>query len=163
MVQNDENRVGVIGSRILLSDGSNVKKICRYVTFPSTLICFSKFLCERIGFQELQKQLEYKLLEYKGDYILQGCVLLLTPAYFRVFDDLDSRTFLYCEEELLYLRCKKAGLKEKLVNELFIFHKEGRSSAILYNNKNDIYIKYFLKSYKYVLWESIKSFILQYL
>lgn len=159
MIENDEDDVGVIGSKILLSDNTYMKKIYRYVTFPATEICYLKVLCENMKFYELQKILEYKLLEYKGNYILHGCVLLLTPAYFQIYNGLDSRTFLYCEEELLYLRCQRTGLREKIVNELTLFHKEGKSSKVLYNNDIDIYNKLFLKSYKFVVLESIKNYM----
>lgn len=162
ILENDESGVGVIGSRIVLLNNSSMKKIYRYVTFPSTWICYLKILCEYMGFYELQKILEYKLSEYKGDYILPGCMLLLTPSYFQVYDNLDSRTFLYCEEELLYLRCKRVGLKQKLVEELSLFHKIGRSSEVLYHNKINIYNRYLLNSYKFVLWESIKDIIRKY-
>ena len=151
MIENDEDDVGVIGSKILLSDNTYMKKIYRYVTFPATEICYLKVLCENMKFYELQKILEYKLLEYKGNYILHGCVLLLTPAYFQIYNGLDSRTFLYCEEELLYLRCQRT--------ELTLFHKEGKSSKVLYNNDIDIYNKLFLKSYKFVVLESIKNYM----
>lgn len=159
MLERDEVKVGVIGSRILQSDGTSMKKICRYVDFPETCICYLKTFFESIGLSGLQKIFEYKFSECKGKYILHGCVLLLTPAYFRIYSDLDHRTFLYCEEELLYLRCEKAGLKETLVDETFLYHKGGCSSGILYDNNVGVYNKYFLSSYKFVVLESIKNFI----
>lgn len=159
MIEGDEAGIGVIGSKILQPDNRNIRKIYRYVTFPGTLLLYLKFFCESRGFKEIQKLLECKLVNCKGDYILQGCVLLLTPAYFQMYDNLDSRTFLYCEEELLYIRCLRAGLHEKLVDDALLFHKGGQSSEILYNNDVNIYNKYFLSSYKFVLWESIKDYI----
>lgn len=159
MVAGDVPGTGVIGSKILRDNDQNMRKIYRYVTFPGTLFYYLKFFCDSKGFYELARILDYKLSEYEGDYILHGSVLLLTPAYFRIYDGLDSRTFLYCEEELLYLRCVKAGLKEKLIDEISLFHKGGKSSEILYKNKNSVYNKFLLSSYKFVLWESIKNCI----
>ena len=159
MVEADEKGIGVIGSNILQRDSKNIRKIHRYVVFPGTLIYYLKIVAERNGFCQWQSVLEDRLLKCKGSYILQGCVLLLTPDYFSFYDDLDSRTFLYCEEELLYLRCEKVGLKEKLVEDISLFHKCGRSSQILYKNRSDIFYKYLLSSYKFVVWESFKIYM----
>ena len=150
--------VGVIGSSIEQGNNKNIKKIYRYVTFPGTLIFYFKIFCEKIGLSGCLQFWEDILSRQERTYILQGCSLLLTPEYFRFYDGLDKRTFLYCEEELLYLRCKKAGLQQKIVNETSILHKCGRASKILYKKKKDVYIKYLLDSYKYVLWESIINY-----
>lgn len=159
MIASDELKVGVIGSKIRQSKNRNMKKIYRYVRFPATLVYYLKLFCKKMRFNGIQQIFECKLMEYQGDYILHGCVLLLTPAYFQNYDDLDARTFLYCEEELLYIRCLRAGLQEKLVNEISIFHKGGQSSEILYSNNSDVYNKYLLSSYKFVLLESVKDVI----
>lgn len=159
MLNEDEKGVGVIGSSIKQRDNKNLRKIYRYVTFPGTLFCYFKILFDKQGFAQWQSLLEKRLSKCEGSYILHGCVLLLTPSYFDFYIGLDARTFLYCEEELLYLRCKKVGLEEKLVEDLSLFHKCGRSSEVLYKNRSNIYYKYLLSSYKYVLWESIKNLL----
>ena len=158
LVENDNKGIGVIGSSIVQRDNKNKKRLYRYVTFPGTLMYYIKLLLEIIGFTGYMQFWEDVLSKYEGVYILQGCNLLLTPEYFGFYNGLDGRTFLYCEEELLYLRCKKVGLQQKIVEETSILHKCGRASQILYRKKRNIFLKYLLSSYKYVLWESIKNY-----
>lgn len=158
MLTEDEEGVGVIGSNIILKDNRRIKMICRHVTFPGTLLYYMEIWSERYGLYLLHDMFKKMVLKCQGTYILQGCVLLLTPQYFDYYDGLDDRTFLYCEEELLYLRCKEKGLSQKIVEDLVLLHKEGKSTEFLYN-KRKFFTKYLLASYKYVLLESIKDYI----
>lgn len=60
---------------------------------------------------------------------LHGCFLVFSPQYIRRFDGLNSNTFLYREEELLFIRIMQNGLKSVFLPELIIFHK-GESSTV---------------------------------
>lgn len=155
MVESDSAGVGVIGSKIIEPDNKIITNMYRYITFPATVFYYLKLFAEYRDHPLYQIFGEQRLKNYEGTYILKGCVLLLTPAYFRHYKGLDPRTFLYCEEELLYLRCKKAGLKEKLNDNVYLYHKGGQSTKILYRNKRKNSLKYMLASYKFVLLESI--------
>ena len=159
MLAADADRIGVIGSRIVERDNVKVRMIPRYVTFPGTLFYYSAARAEYRDHPVSLNFWEQRLKQIKSVPVLQGCVLMLTPAYFQYYDGLDPRTFLYCEEELLYLRCKKKGLEEKLNDETCIFHKHGQSSKLLHGNQRKSFLKYMLTSYKYVLWESIKRYL----
>lgn len=66
---------------------------------------------------------------------LHGSCLVFTPAYIGRFDGLDSRTFMYGEEELLFLRCLSAGLTTVYLPTIHIFHKEDSATATLLFNK----------------------------
>ncbi|MCM1233265.1 MAG: glycosyltransferase family 2 protein, partial [Ruminococcus flavefaciens] len=158
MMALDSYKTGVIGSRIVEPNNFIIDQLYRYVSFPSTLFFYLARKAEYKNHPLYQNFWEYKLSKYEGVYVLKGCVLLLTPAYFKYYKDLDSRTFLYCEEELLYIRCKRAGLEEKFDNSIYVYHKGGQSTSILYGNGRKKFLKYLLASYKFVLWESIKSF-----
>ena len=158
MVAADDGTLGVIGSRVIERDCGSVKKYKRYVTFPASLFYYFALLSEYRGYPISQIFWEKMLEKQEGVYIFRGCILMLTPAYFNFYEGLDPRTFLYCEEELLYLRCLKAGLKEKINVETYLFHKHKKSTKMSFGNDNGIYLKYMLSSYKIVLWESIKLF-----
>lgn len=152
----DENGVGIIGSKIIQCGERKVfKKVYRYVTFPETILYYGKVIADYYDVYFIQNIFEKILNKCKGDYVLQGCVLLLTPQYFKHYTGLDSRTFLYCEEELLYLRCKKVGLKEKIVEDLTILHKGKQSSQELYDNRRKGFLKHLKASYKFVVIESL--------
>lgn len=63
--------------------------------------------------------------------VLHGSALIFSKEYIRKFDGLDNRTFLYREEELLYLRLKQAVLKNIYSPELVVYHNEdGSTDAI---------------------------------
>ena len=72
---------------------------------------------------------------------LHGCSLIFSRKYYEKFDDIFyNDTFLYHEEEFLYLRCKNNNLISLYSPELEIIHKEGQSLNKLYNNyKKEIF------------------------
>ncbi len=94
------------------------------------------------------------------DIILHGCFWVFSKKYIDMFDGIDNRTFLYREEELLYLRLIKNGLHNIYDPSITIFHKEdGSTSAI---NKNKIKKRLFIaknqiKSLKVLLEEIEKN------
>lgn len=159
LVESDSGKAGVIGSGIMQYENAKLKKICRYVIFPATLFYYIESVADYWNFSLVQNFFNKMLMKYEGTHIIQGCMLLLTPAYFRHYDGLDARTFLYCEEELLYLRCKKAGLEQIVNDHACIFHKCGQSTKLVFDITKKNYIKYMLPSYKYVLWESFKMYL----
>lgn len=81
-----------------------------------------------------KEDIEEKTKNRKEDIVLHGCFLIFSPEYISCFNGLDNRTFLYKEEQLLYIRIKKNGLKSVYNPELVIFHNE--SSATKSTNKN---------------------------
>lgn len=62
---------------------------------------------------------------------LHGSFLIFTPTYVRRYDGLDPRTFMYGEEELLFLRCMTAGIKTVYLPAIEIFHKEDSATNTL--------------------------------
>lgn len=56
--------------------------------------------------------------------MLRGCFWIFSPDYVERFDGLDDRTFLYREEQLLFIRLKKNGLHTYYDPELKIIHLE---------------------------------------
>ncbi len=62
---------------------------------------------------------------------LHGCCWVFSPVYIHLFDGLDSRTFLYKEEEILFTQMMKRGLKTVYNPDLKIYHKEDASTTAI--------------------------------
>lgn len=160
MVDADEDGVGVLGSRIILRDGREYQFEKQYTTFPATAFRYFQLLFYCSGVYQIADYLE-KMAEkkYKREEILHGSAFMLTPEYFCYYNGLYDKTFLYEEETLLYFYCKRCSLKEKKVNNASVLHKGGQSAKLFYKGKLSKNERYILKSYKYVLYESMCDFV----
>ena len=67
--------------------------------------------------------------------VLHGSALIFSKKYIECFDGLDDRTFLYREEELLFLRLRKNNLKNVYNPKVFVFHNEDSSTNALTKKK----------------------------
>ena len=67
--------------------------------------------------------------------MLNGCCLIFSREYINLFNGLDSRTFLYYEEQLLLLRVRNNNLKTVYNPKLEIYHNEGVSTNKSIKNK----------------------------
>lgn len=71
----------------------------------------------------------------KKDVALHGCAIIFSKKYLDKYDDVFyNETFLFHEEEFLYLRIKQDKLKSIYDPNLKVFHKEG--SSLSKQNKN---------------------------
>lgn len=69
------------------------------------------------------------------DVQLSGCFLIFSRDYINRFDGLNPDTFLYMEEELLFLRIRKSGLKTVYQPSIETLHKgESSTSSVLRSN-----------------------------
>lgn len=150
--------VGVIGSKIILRNGNVQKPYKEIVSFPGTLIFYISLLNYVWGNTNIERKCSDYLSRYQRVEILHGSAFMLTPDFFIFYEGLYSKTFLYTEEILLYLLCKRVGIKQIYVSKASIYHKEDQSSKFLFNNENSIKLKYIKDSYKYVLMESFFEF-----
>ncbi|MBS6677517.1 MAG: glycosyltransferase family 2 protein [Clostridiales bacterium] len=76
--------------------------------------------------------------------VLHGCCLIFTPRFFVDLKGFDSRTFLYREEELLYLSLLKHGLSSLYCVDLEIVHLEDVATNSIFKNllkKNQFVLK----------------------
>ena len=158
LISHYHRNVGIIGSEILLRNRKKQKPYFEYVDFPYTLFYYVTFLNEVYGLSILKKNVEKFMRKSHREQVLHGCAFLLTPAFFKEYDGLYSKTFLYAEEILLYILCRRACLQQVYTSDTRIFHKEDQSSKYLFQNRNSAKTKYILKSYKYVVWESFKDY-----
>lgn len=77
---------------------------------------------------QTQVQPEIDFSEY--DYTISGAAYILTPAFFRYYNQLFNKTFMYCEENILALYLKKAKLKTKLIRDTKIIHLESQTARL---------------------------------
>lgn len=66
--------------------------------------------------------------------ILHGCCLIFSPKYIKKFNGLDQKTFLYREEEFLYLKVMKNNMITVYNPNLKIFHNEKQSTSKMKKN-----------------------------
>ena len=74
----------------------------------------------------MQKRTEF--WKYQTDVVLQGACIIFSKDFFKYEEGFDSRTFLYFEEQLVYLSVKRHGLKAVYDPEIAILHKDGRAT-----------------------------------
>ena len=77
------------------------------------------------------------------DVQLHGCCLIFSPEYFRYYAGYEERTFMYGEEMILKMNCRRTGLRMVYDPELRILHKETAVSHHLYTSgrKRIVYLK----------------------
>lgn len=74
--------------------------------------------------------------ELHEDLVLHGCCLIFSPVYLKRFTDaFDPVTFMFREEELLYLRCREAGLKVLYDPALRVLHLEDVATDFIYRTE----------------------------
>lgn len=64
----------------------------------------------------------------KKDVILHGCFLVFSEAFFKKLDGFNDETFLYHEEEILYIEAKFNNLEMVFEPGIVVFHKEDCST-----------------------------------
>ena len=70
------------------------------------------------------------------DVVLHGCCLIFTPDFFKKLTGFNNRTFLYYEEQLLFLSLKQAGLHSLYTPDLNFKHIGKVSTNIANGNNN---------------------------
>lgn len=159
LVSKYQENVAVISGKIIQKRGLIQEKYYEYTEFPDTLFQYLQLICDAYGFSGFSKKFVQLLRNAKRTEILHGSCLMLTPSFFKHYNLLYFRTFLYSEEILLYIFCQNAGLTQVQTDETSILHKGKQSSKYLYENRDSIKRKYQIASYKYVVWESFKAFL----
>lgn len=91
---------------------------------------------------------------------LHGCFLVFSQEYISKFDGLDDRTFLYYEEQLLFMRLKNNYLKSVYLPNLEIYHKEDKASNSIpvSNSKKQLFLyKNWIHSLQILVSEMIQN------
>lgn len=148
-----QDRVAVIGSRILLKDGIQLPCLGSY-GFRNCVFQYLNMVSAWRG-----NCFNFEIDERKNDYMLHGSALMFTPVFFRSYSGFYPGTFLYGEENILYFMCKCKGLRQKYISKAQIYHKEDQSSEMSFGNHREIIQKYMRQSWKYVIWWSLKGLL----
>lgn len=105
---------------------------------------FKEYLCELPKSHNKEKYLS-------GEYFaLHGSFFVLTPNYFKYFDELDPNTFLYFEELILAKRIQSVQGCSILTKDVYVIHKEDSATNSKFKNSK-------LKKIIFVLNENYKS------
>lgn len=169
-----QSNFAVLGPKILLPDN----KVCNYSESMPTLkelqitkinhqiYYYLNKLNLRYIYTFLFKYINKKFTKVCTDYnsrkenvLINGCCIIFSKVYIDKFDGLDDRTFLYYEEQLLYLRIKENNMKSVYNPNIEIFHNEGVSTNKSQKNKRkkiDFIVKYEIESLKILISEMKK-------
>ncbi len=90
---------------------------------------------KNINRNDIKEDNTYEYNDRMEDVVLHGCCLILSRDYVETIGILDESTFLYCEEQILYLTVKRHGLKIVYNPELEVFHKEDSSTNAVCSNE----------------------------
>ena len=87
------------------------------------------------------QETSYYETEHK-DVILHGCCLIFTPIFFHHLKGFASETFLYREEEILYIDIRNKNLHNIYSPDVYILHLEDAATNSLFNNniKKEIFV-----------------------
>lgn len=137
--------IGVIGSKIKLASGLLQAGEWENMTLEGILYQYIRNLCQYyywyFPFKEEWGGQKQKTVR------LHGCAILLTPDFFKKYEQFWKYTFLYREEMILSIMLEKAALKMKIA-DAYIYHKEGKSTGLFFDKKSRIRQKYDLMSLK---------------
>lgn len=170
---------GVLGPHIILADDSDNKfdDVLHDVSFyennivmcenriasiknQNRTVLFLKEKCKRLlaPFRTKKRSNTERCrmtYEIKEDVVLHGCCLFFSRLYINQFDDaFYSKTFLYGEEELLYLRCERNGIKTLYYPSILIKHLEDvatNSVSIGVKDKRIRSLEYSIESTKIII------------
>lgn len=152
-----DKTVGVIGTKIIGSDGQNQNPHYFNPSFKSVFREFSiPILCKYhldwiLGIGRKFKKNKPKITNTepsvkKRPYVLHGSAFFLTENYISRINGLYPETFLYYEEEILGLVCSKLKLKMLYTELTEIYHKEDQSSNLSFQNLEGIKQKFARRS-----------------
>lgn len=159
----DKNGFAVMGPMIVTGDGKIIsspqrRNLMTREQAENGIKRYKRYLkLNKIGCDNIYKKLISKIRPYKPPFTvrerideienvaLHGSFLFFSEKYIEKFDGLDGRTFLYMEEDILFLHCKKNNLKTLYSPDLAVYHMEdastnnvhkrsGKKNAFIYRN-----------------------------
>lgn len=152
---NFNKNVGVIGTKIIGSDGKNQNPV--YTTVNLRRL-YKDLISNFLKYVGLGKLL-YKFVNRKrnkvyikeqdnteGPYILHGSALFFTENYLKIAKGFYPDTFLYYEENILAIIFDKLNLEMEYTDDVYIYHKEDQSSTMSFSDEEHFKIKYMLSS-----------------
>ena len=140
----------VLGPKILLKDGSinplrgklpSITSLKRSILYRRLEIILTK--CKLLFVYDFFKEIKktrlnnYDVNKKWDDILLHGCFWIFSKNYINKFEGLNSKTFLYREEELLYLNVIINGLHTIYDPNLVIIHNEDGSTNAINKTPSD--------------------------
>ena len=142
----EKSKFAVLGPKILLRDNKvyyyDGRMKTKKMVLKTIFVFYIKLILEYLHlrkyiFKNSKLRIEDNkyLNKKKYDVQLHGCCLVFSPEYISKFDGIENKTFLYCEEDFLYLRLKMNNLLSVYNPEVLIFHES--NVATKKSNKNE--------------------------
>lgn len=124
---------------------------CQIILNSFNLDEFGRKISRKLKSTNLQKK-EYNRNQYYENVKLHGCCWVFSTKFIEKYDGLHEGTFLYLEEELLYLMMMKEGRKTLYCPETKIFHSEDKSTDYIQKGrkKRRFILHYHLQSMKVI-------------
>lgn len=135
------DRYAILGPDIVTRDGKHQNPQPGVLWTPSKLVLFrlkkiTQYALTWVGCPDSLTRLnpgafsDTQLTCDLKDTQLHGACLILSPSFFEKLPGLFPGTFLYMEEDILYLQAKELGLTTLYSPELVIYHKEDAASDL---------------------------------
>ena len=153
----NKSKFGVLGPEIHLPNGKiekvqknliSLKKL-KLNTIKLRVKLIANFLHLENVFNKLDSKRKSDSTNYLLDgvsrtenVVLHGCCLVFSPKYIKKFDGLDQKTFLYREEEFLYLKIYSNNMISVYNPKLKIFHNEMQSTMKVKKTTKSIRFRY---------------------
>lgn len=146
----EKSACGVIGPKIITPNppydsnpGTSVlpslRKTLWAIVYYSAYLLLSYVNLDLAAVRRFDKSKQRRMIEAENNkehprrenVQLHGSFLIFTPTYVQLYDGLDPRTFMYGEEELLFLRCIRRGITTVYLPCIEVFHKEDSATNTL--------------------------------
>ena len=167
MMEQCEENVGVINPVCIGLDGEWQRPYGRFtenliietlrVLFNIFSGTFQNIFKIRYGVTDSMGTYDINALVDNG-YVIQGSAYILTPEFFKHYNQLYPKTFLYGEELNLAWYLKKAGLRTAVVDSARILHKEAGSTEFTGIERSMRKFKFQMSSFL----KSLPVFVLNY-
>jgi GT2 family glycosyltransferase len=161
---NNKDKGIVLGPKIINLDGQNQNPL---LAFPqkTIIIRIIRLISERLlsffvnikhslfGQPQKNNSKNKDDLKHfdKKKLFLHGSCLFFANEYFRYYNGFFSKTFLYFEEDILFLLVKKINKNLAYISDTSILHKEDKSSELAFGNKETVKNKHSDQSFKWYL------------
>lgn len=142
----ERSKCAVIGPKIFLNDGisnngyelPSIKFFKNQLWILRILKILNVFYLDKLAYKLFSNKNRNAACDNrKEDVVLHGCLLIFTNEYISRFDGLEELTFLYGEEELLYLRLKENNLLSVYNPKIKIHHSEDGATNLASKNWHD--------------------------
>jgi GT2 family glycosyltransferase len=101
------------------------------------ICCFPKFM----GIvRKVKQKLKPPYRNLMRNVVLHGCFLVFSNTFITLFEEpFDPRTFMFREEELLYIKVRRKGLLTVYSENICVKHKEDAATDSVYKKREDKY------------------------